>query len=105
MTKVFLQRVSGDLSDRTGHLHTGRAAPDYDESHCSGSRRRVGNLLGILEGKKEPAPDFDPVLQTFQPGRQFLPFVMTEVGMTRAGGQDQVIVTDLPLTDVNRSSV
>ena len=53
---------------------------------------RVRLPLGQLEGQQHPLPDLDRVLQTLESGCQRLPVVMAEVGVSRAGGDDQVVV-------------
>ncbi len=48
--------------------------------------------LGALEGDQDTPPQRGGVLQRLQAGRERLPFVMAEIGMARAGGEDQRVI-------------
>ena len=55
---------------------------------------RVGLALGALEGEQHPAADLERVLQALEPGRERLPFVVAEVGVAGAGGDDEIVVAE-----------
>ena len=59
--------------------------------------RRVFGYVGVLERHEQTAPNFDRVLQALQAGSEFFPFVMAEIGMARAGREDQIIIGNLAL--------
>jgi hypothetical protein len=48
----------------------------------------------LFEGEQNAATDTGGVLDVFQSGRYPGPFVMPEIGMGRAGGDDQLVVSD-----------
>ena len=55
----------------------------------------VGLALGRLERQQHPAPDLERIVERLEPGCARRPLGMTEVGVRRAGGDDQVVVGDL----------
>src|SRR5262249_25574513 len=55
----------------------------------------VLGLLGGLEGPEDAAADFERVVQVFQAGCEGRPFVVAEVRLTGAGGEDEVIVGEV----------
>ena len=52
---------------------------------------RLGRL-GVLEGGQDAAADVGGVVDLLQAGRDALPVVVAEIGVPRAGRQDQVVV-------------
>ena len=59
----------------------------------SAARRcRIGLALGALEGEQDAPANRGGVLERLQAGRERLPFVMAEIGVARAGGEDQRVV-------------
>ncbi len=53
---------------------------------------RIGLALGALKGDQDAAPQRRRILQRLQPRRERLPFVMAEIGMPRAGGENERVV-------------
>ncbi len=69
----------------------GPGADDHEgQKRCA--PRRIGLALGALEGDQDAAPQRGGVLQRLQSGRERFPFVMAEIGVTRAGREHQRVV-------------
>ena len=99
--EILREGVARDLGDRSRHFHTGRSATDDDEGHRGGLRCFVGDFLRVFEGQQQTPPDFHGVLETLQARREFLPFVMSEIGMPCSRREDEIIVADFPVADVH----
>src|SRR5215469_9500410 len=95
MAKIPGQRMARDFCDCTGHFHTGWSTADKHKGHCCVACCFVRDLFCKFERHEDAAPQLDCILETLQAGRQFLPFVMTEVGVAGTGSENQEIVTDL----------
>ena len=63
-------------------------------SSCSRALR-IRLALGTLEREEHTAADVERVFERLEPRRQWLPFVMAEVGVRRAARHDQVVVGQL----------
>ena len=94
MAKILGQRIARDFCDCAGHFDTGRSPPNDYKSHRRLARRFIRDFFRVFECHEKAPPQLDCVLETFKSGRQFLPFVVPEVGVPRASGKDQEIVTD-----------
>ena len=92
VAEVPAQRVPPDLGDGARHLDAGRAAADDDEGQVGMAADRVGFPLRVLEGEQHPAADLERVLQALEPRRERLPFIVAEVGVAGAGGDDEIVV-------------
>ena len=90
--KVARHRVPGDLADGTRHLDPGRAAADDHERHRRVALGLIDSFFGDFESGQHSLPDFDGVGEVLQAGGEFLPLVVPEIAVPRAGGQDQEIV-------------
>ena len=84
-----------DLGDRARHLDAGRSAADDHEGQVgarsagsSARARRVRRRAGCGGGSRVRPPG------VFSPGALGCPLVVAEVGVRRAGGEDQVVETD-----------
>ena len=97
--EVVLQGVVGDLAQRPGELDAGRPGADDDEGQPGLALGRIGLALGGLEGEQDAAADLGRVLDGLQARREGLPFVVAEVVMGRAGGDDQLVVRHLAVTE------
>ncbi len=53
---------------------------------------RIGLPLRLLEGEQHPLPDGERVLEALESRGDALPLVVAEVGMSSAGGDDQIVV-------------
>ena len=92
--KSCTQRLPRDLRQRAGELDAGRSAADDDERQQAPLRVGIGLALGRLERQQHPPPDLERIVERLQPGRARRPLGMAEVGVRRAGGDDQVVVGD-----------
>ncbi len=88
------QRPVGEFGDHARHFHAGRAGTDDDESQQRLPLLFTGGKFGPFEGQKQAAPDRCCIFQRLEAGGGTLPFVVTEIGVTRAGGQHQRIEAD-----------
>ena len=55
----------------------------------------LGIALGHLVGEQHAAADLERVLDALEAGREGRPLVVAEVGVGRAGGEDEVVVGEL----------
>ena len=92
LRKSRRQRVLRQFGDGAGKLDAGRAGADDDEGQQRRAPLRIGLALGALEGEQDAPPQRGGVLQRLQAGRERLPFVMAEIGVARAGREDQRVV-------------
>ena len=92
MAEVARERLARDLGERAGHLDAGRTAADDDERQQRGALRRIALALGALERQQHAAADLERVLERLQSRRDDPPLVVAEVGVRRAGGEDQIVV-------------
>ena len=99
--EILLERVARDLGNRSRHFHAGRTATDDDEGHRGRLGGFVRDFFRVFEGQQKTPADFHRVLEALQARREFLPFVMSEIGMPRAGREDEIIVGDFPIADVD----
>ena len=67
-------------------------APTMTKVSSAARRCRIGLALGALEGDQDAPPQRGGVLQRLQAGRERLPFVMAEIGMPRAGGENERVI-------------
>ena len=87
-------QVVRDLGDLAGHLDPGRPGADDHERQVRGLALGIGLELGRLERLEDLAADRQRALQRLQLGRVPLPFVVAEVGVLRAAGDDQRVVRE-----------
>ena len=92
--ELAVERVLRDLAHRPRHLDAGRAAADDDEGEPGIALRVDGRALGALEGADDAGADLEGVGERLQPGRVALPFVVAEVAVGRARGDDEVVPGD-----------
>ena len=67
-------------------------APTMTKVSSAARRCGIGLALGALERHQNAPPQRGGVLQRLQAGRERLPFVMAEIGVARAGGENQRVV-------------
>src|SRR5450755_696388 len=91
------QGPGGELANLTGQLHAGRAGADQRERQPALLLPRVGGGLGQLERAEDPAPDRERVRDRLHAGRQRRELLVPEVGLSDAGGHDEVVVAELDL--------
>ena len=92
VAEVGRQRVLRELGDGAREFDAGRAGADNHEGQQRRASQRIGLALGAFEGDQDAAPQRGGVLECFQAGRERLPFVMAEIGVTRAGGENQRVI-------------
>ena len=94
--EVLGKRAVCQLGDRAGHLDAGRAAADDHEIQQPRALGRVGLGLGLLEGEQDAAADVGRVVDGLQPRALSGPFAVTEIGVLRAGRENQDVVGNAP---------
>ena len=92
--EVAPQRVPRQLGDLAGHLDAGGAGADDDEREPRVARRWVRLDLGGLEGGEEPAANGECTLERLDLGGVQPPFLVAEVRVVRAAGDDQRVVAE-----------
>ena len=92
MAEVAAHVVAGDVADGSGEFDAGGTAADDDEVERVMGSGLEHFPLGEFEGEKDAATNFDGVLNGLESWRQWFPLVMAEVGVGRAGGEDEVVV-------------
>ena len=90
------QRLLGELGDRAGHLDAGRARADDDEVEQPTALFLVRFALRLLEGEKDAPPNVSRIVDALQPRGVFAPFVVAEIGVLRAGRDDELVEGDAP---------
>ena len=93
--EIALHVAARDVADGPRQFHPGRTAADNDEV-----QRMMRALLQHLplrqfESQQNAAANLDGVLDGFQPRRQRLPVIVSEVGVGRARRKHQVVVGHL----------
>ena len=79
------------LRYRAGQLDARRAAADDHEGEKGGAAFGIGLALGALQRQQNPAAYRRGVFESLEPGCIRLPFVVAEVGVARAGGENQAV--------------
>ncbi len=92
VAEVGRQRVLRQLGNSAGEFDPGRAGADNHKSQQGITPLRIGLALGALERHQNAPPQRGGVLECFQAGRERLPFVMAEIRVTRAGGENQRVI-------------
>ena len=80
------------LDQRAGQLAAGWAGAHHHHGLQKGALLGIGGLFGFLQGHQQPPADFIGVLEDLHRRRQWPPFLTAEIGASRAGGQDQLVV-------------
>ena len=92
LRKSGAQRVLRQLGDGAGEFDAGRTGADDDEGQKRRAPLRIGLALGAFEGHQNTPPQRGGVFQRLQAGRERLPFVVAEIGVTGAGGENERVV-------------
>ena len=87
-----VQHLPRDLAERAGELNAGRAAADQHERQQPSLIHRVRFALGLFERQQDAAANRQRIVERLETRRGLAPFVVAEVRMRRAGGDDQVVV-------------
>ena len=91
--------VARDLGDGAGHLDAGRAGADDHEREQPPPLGLVVGQFRLLECQQDAAADAGGVLDALEARRHRRPFVMAEIGVRRAGRDDQRVVGDRARSD------
>lgn len=112
VTEITGESAFGKLRDGAGYLHPRRAAADDDEVQKPRAFGRIGLGLRLLERKQDAAPEICRVVDRLEARRRGLPFVVTEIGVLRAGRDDEIVEReasilrhDLASSDVDLSDL
>ena len=92
VAKIRRQRVLREFGDGAGKFDAGRAGADDDKGQKCGALFRIAFAFGSLEGDQDSPPQRGGVFERFQTRRKRLPFVVAEIGMSRAGREHQRVV-------------
>src|SRR5688572_18225918 len=101
VAEVSRERILGKLGDGTGELDPGWSAADDDECQQASPLSRIGLGLRLLERDQDAVADIGCIFDLLKAGGEWLPFVAAKIGVSGAGGDDQVIVCEPPFTDEN----
>ncbi len=93
--ELATQRVGGELPDLAGQLDPRRPRTDQRERQPALSLDRVARCLRHLEGAEQLPADEQGVGQRLHAGRVLGELVVAEVGLSDAGGHDQVVVGEV----------
>jgi hypothetical protein len=97
--EIVAQRHVGEFGDGARHLHAGRAAADHHEGEEAPPLFGRGRCFGMLEGHQDAATDAGGVVDILQSGRHALPVVVAEIGVPRAGRDDEMVVSHFAVLD------
>ena len=82
----------GQFGNGAGEFDAGRTGADDDEGQKRRAPLRIGFALGAFEGHQNTPPQRGGVFQRLQAGRERLPFVMAEISMAGAGGENERVI-------------
>ena len=92
--KSFLQRLSGDVADRTGQFNTGRAAADNDKGQRIDRSVEICFAFREFESQQDPTPHLQRVFDRLKSGSGRFPIVVPEIRVPRSAGNDQIVILD-----------
>ena len=81
-----------DLGQRSGHLDSGRAAPDDHERHPGAAVLRRGLALRLFIGEEHAAADLEGVFDALEARRIAGPGIVAKIRVGRARRHDEVVV-------------
>ena len=85
------QGALGEFGDLAGQLDAGRPGADHDEGQPAFALGVVGGDLGLLERAEDAAAQLERVIDGLHAGREGGEVVVAEVGLLRAGGDDEAV--------------
>src|SRR5205823_10725130 len=88
--------MSGDFGDGAGELDTGWATANHDECQPRLARRRILLPLGGLKRLEDATTDLERVRDRLEPWCECFPFRVSEIGLLRTRGQNEIVVAELP---------
>ena len=98
--EVARQRVVREFGERARQFDARRSAADDDERQVSRALDLIGRPLRLLERQQQVPADEPGVFERLEAGRVRLPVVVAEVGVRRAGRDDQRVVVQLADVEV-----
>jgi len=90
--EVLAEREAGEFGDGSGHFDAGGASSDDDEGHFHPAGGFVFGFFSFFEGGEDAPAELGGVLKAFETGSAGFPFRVSEVGVTGARGEDEVVV-------------
>src|SRR5262249_32715360 len=94
VAEVIAQLLAGDFRQGACQLHAGRPSPDDDEGQKATLLGPIGHPLGGLERQQNPPPYLKGIVERFEAGGAVRPFRMSEVRVSGARRDDQIVVRD-----------
>ena len=92
VAKVAGQCRVGQFGKRSGHLDAGWPGADQDKGQQALAYLGIRHGFRLFEGEQKAAADQCGVVDRFEARRQSRPIIMAEIGVLRAGRQDQVVI-------------
>ena len=90
--EIVGEGVTADFGEGSGEFDSGGAGADDHEVQRIASFAGSGAAFGKFKGEQNAAADFERVLDGLEAGRESFPFVVAEIGVAGAGGDDEGIV-------------
>src|ERR1700761_7938778 len=108
MVEVLLQRHAKHLGERSGHFHADGAAAYENERQLpldlvGGRVLGGGEILGALEGSQHLGADDVGLFEGLEWDRNVAPFVVAEVVVVDAGGEDQKVVGHVAILQAHQA--
>src|ERR1700730_12933173 len=85
--EIVGESVAADFGESSSEFDSGGSAADDHEVQRLTAFAGGGAAFGEFKGKQDAAADFEGVFDSFEAGRERLPFIMSEVSMAGAGGR------------------
>src|SRR4030095_61989 len=99
--KATTESRASQLTQRPGQLHAGRSAADDHECEKLSTDLGIRLLLRGLEGKQNPAPDLDAVIDVLEADRRSHAIIVAEEIGFRPGGKHKIVVAQLALAHLH----
>ena len=80
--------------DGSRHFHACRAAADYGKAQHASSFLGILRQFSALERIQHVVADVQGIFDLLEPGSEFFPVFVPEIGMPRTGGHDKNIIRD-----------
>jgi len=92
--EVALERPARELGDLAGDLDAGRSRPDHRDRQPRIARAFRSLQLGQLERAEDPPAQLERVVDRLHPRSVQAEFIVPEVRLSGAGGDDQAVIAD-----------
>ena len=83
------------MRDHPGQLHSRRSTADDDKGQQGVAFTGGARPFGGFKGEQESPPHLERVLDALEARRMLLPFRVSEVGVSRPGGQHEIVEGEL----------